>query len=119
MISTHADHRPPPGNLVATVLANGTVTFHRESDSVELLSTVAAFDASTSTEPGYWHIDLDVATTTPSLVYGLGQIEGTTSQGGCPVSGKQVMPRLTILLMCIGVVLCETLHSYFRNVWDV
>ena len=84
----------PPGNLNALVFANGTIAFRRVDDGVELLASDASFNSSASSEPDYWQVGLDVTTPeSSSLVYGLGQLEGTKSQGGCPTDGEQVGGR--------------------------
>eukprot|EP00038_Savillea_parva_P017223 m.19431 g.19431 ORF g.19431 m.19431 type:complete len:869 (-) comp3692_c0_seq1:8-2614(-) len=99
---------PPPssllttvrnGNLAARVYSNGSVLLDRVSDGTVLLQTDASFDSLPSTVSGdgnattaaaFWDMHLNLSTGQRGRVFGLGQLEGTTSTGGCPVDGKQV-----------------------------
>lgn len=86
------------GNLIASVLSNGTVTFTRLSDATRLLWADATFTPGVTDDAAYWQMGLGFTTHATDRVHGLGQLEGTTSNGGCPIDGKQVRALLLPLI---------------------
>ena len=79
------------GNVAVSLLANGYIEVAQVLDtgSRPLCAMHPSFDGPSEAGADFWKISLNTSAA-PERVYGLGQLEGTASRGGCPIDGQQV-----------------------------
>ena len=79
------------GNVAVSLLANGYIEFAQvlETGSRPLCTMTPSFDGPSKAAADFWQISLNTSAT-PERIYGLGELEGTSSNGGCPIDGHQV-----------------------------
>lgn len=79
------------GKVAVSLLANGYIEVAQVADTgpSPLCTMHPSFEGPSEAASDFWKISLNTSAS-PERIYGLGQLEGTASHGGCPIDGHQV-----------------------------